>query len=299
MRILILGAEGFVGNNIKKVLENSGKHEIFGASNRAADETGTLQVDLLDRQTIAAALQAARPDVIINCAGIVDNSEKAKLNPVFTANLLQVALASGLTFNKIIISGSAAEYGVVDKSDIPVHEDVALNPNTIYGNSKLEETKIALDFKYNHKLPIVIVRLFNPIGSGMHPKFLIPSIMKQVREIEAGKAETIKVSALSPRRDYVNVKDVAGAIERLADVEPRETIYNIGSGRSTSNGELIEIILKNSKLVTRPAIEETSTTEEPLVAIQADISRISHELGWKPVRTMEDTIKEIMYATER
>lgn len=298
MKILILGSDGFVGNNIKKILENSGKHQIFGTSKRIADGVGMLRVDLLDRQTIVAALQAGSPDVIINCAGIVDNSDKAMLNPTLTSNLLEEIVASSLKLNRIVICGSAAEYGTVDPSNIPVHENVPLKASSGYGLSKVKETQLALDFGAQHNLPVIVARIFNPIGVGMHPRLLIPSLVNQVQDIQQGEKDTIELSGLAPKRDYLNIRDVASAIQSLVENGPKETIYNIGSGQSTSNGQLLDLILNNSKLLSRPKIRETNSDGEPLVAIQADITRITKEFGWKPQVSLDETIKEIMHATE-
>ncbi len=297
MKILILGADGFVGRHVKTALLPI--HEVYGASNRASETEGTHHLDLLNKATIAKVLTSLQPDIIINCAGVVDNSEKAQLNPIMTSNLLEEIVVSGLKLKRIIISGSAAEYGIVRPTDIPVNEDVPLNASSGYGLSKAQETRLALEFKHNQNLPIVIARIFNPIGAGMHPRFLIPSIISQVRAIEEGQGDTIELSGLSPKRDYINIKDVSSAIKAIVEGNPKETIYNIGSGKSTSNGELVEIILKNSKLDTRPRILETSKQDEPLIAIQADITRVREEFGWEPITTIEATIKEIMHVTKQ
>lgn len=68
------------------------------------------------------------PDAIIHCAGIVDKTEKARLNVVFTDNLLRAIREAGLSLQKIIICGSASEYGVVD-SESPISEEHTRQPS--------------------------------------------------------------------------------------------------------------------------------------------------------------------------
>lgn len=287
MKILVLGADGFIGRNVAQLLV--GEHEVIRATRTAHN----YNVDLTNRETIAAVLTKVKPQVIVNCAGVVENGEKAALNIAFTTNLLEQALASNLPFKKIIILGSAAEYGEVDKANIPVKEDAPLNATSDYAVSKMKETAVAISYRENHGLPVVVARVFNPIGVGMNPKFLVPQIVKQIIEIREDKRTSIEVSRLDSKRDYINVKDIGRAIKVIMELDTRHPIYNVGSGKATSNGELIELILNNSKLLNRPKIIETSGQAEPLVAIQADITRLRQEFDWQPIFTLEETIKEI------
>jgi nucleoside-diphosphate-sugar epimerase len=294
MKILLLGANGFLGAQVKSRL--AWQHEVFSGQLEEGGDDHTCHVNLLDQSTIANAILEVKPDAIVNCAGIVENTEKAALNVTFTSNLLEAAVRSGLSFKRIIVTGSAGEYGVVKPKELPVSEDIPLRADSHYGLSKIEEEQIALKYREQHGLPVVIARVFNPIGSGMHPRMLIPGIIRQIHEIEAGERATIEVSRLDAKRDYIGVKDVASAYAALINGHPAHPVYNIGSGQSTSNQELIEFMLKDSKLKDRPKLVETSDHEEPLYAIQADITRIQGELGWKPEHTIAETVKEIFDA---
>lgn len=289
MKVLIYGSSGFIGNAVyTKLSEN---HEVYGANKTS--EQG-LSVDLTDKNSIAISLKKIKPEVIINCAGVVENSELAELNYVFTKNILEEITKTGLQINKVIICGSAAEYGIIDKKNIPTGESTPLNPNSLYGQSKVKEISFAIDYQIKHKLPVVVPRIFNPIGSGMHPRFIIPGIIRQIKEIKAGHKNVIEVSRLDSRRDYINISDIASAIDLLAESDTSEIIYNVGSGTSTSNGELIDLLVKYSGLTLHPQIVETVNEKEPLLAIQANISRIRNEFGWRPQKSVEETIKEVI-----
>jgi nucleoside-diphosphate-sugar epimerase len=228
---------------------------------------------------------------------VVDNSEKAQANPILTSNLLEEILASGITPKRIVISGSAAEYGLVDKENLPVREDAPLNANGGYGLSKKQEVALALEFSQKHNLPVAIARIFNPIGAGMHPKFLVPKLVEQVKAVGAGSRDSIEVNRFDAERDYLNIKDVAAAIAMLVENDPKEQVYNIGSGQATSTGELVELILEEAKPPSRPRLVEASDTPEPLVAVQADISKLHDEFGWSPKYSLQQTIKEIVDAS--
>ena len=183
MRILLLGASGFIGSCLHEQLEAD--HEVFAASNAAVDGRRSVVVDLADRASVDNVLAQTNPEVVVSCAGVVENSERASLNVTFTTNLLDAILASNVSVKKIIISGSAAEYGIVKDDKVPIKEDDELNPVGFYGTSKADETRTALRYKHEHGLPIVVARIFNPIGVGMNRKFLIPSLLAQVKKVKA------------------------------------------------------------------------------------------------------------------
>ncbi len=297
MRVLIIGANGFIGSNVASLLSES--HEVYRAGRFERPTKDQFNLDLLDYDNILHLLTKLQPEAIINCAGIVENSDRAKLNVQFTKNLLYAVIESKLMVKRIIISGSAAEYGYVDKKNIPVNENTPLNANTGYGLSKKMEELAAIEISNKNSLPATIARIFNPIGAGMHMRFLIPSLMNQINDIKEGKRNDIEVSRLDALRDYINVKDIASAFQVLVENEPKYSTYNIGSGVSTSNWQLIEILVKEFDLNTEPELKETSTEQEKLVAVQADIARISNEFKWKPVFTVDETIKEIVDASRK
>jgi len=289
MNVLLIGANGFVGRGVRGALE--GQHEIVPAGMGIQDGK---EINLEDPVSIAAVLSDVRPDAIVNCAGVVDNSEAAKKNVVFTRNLLEQIVATSVPLQRIVLLGSAAEYGLVEK--LPVNEDVPRNPTSLYGESKKEEVDLALKYRDEQKLPIVVARLFNPIGTGMAPRMLISGILRQIAAVRAGETDKIEVSRLDAKRDYLDVSDVGLAIAALLEGEPKHAVYNIGSGVCTTNEELIRAMLAESDLATQPKLTETSDRPEPLFAIQADISRISGEFGWSPQKQLTDTIREVMHA---
>jgi nucleoside-diphosphate-sugar epimerase len=294
MRCLVVGAEGFVGRNICKELEKNDNIEVIKGSRKATgDDENVARIDLLDQESIGDAIRRYHPETIINCAGIVDASMDVEQNIQFTNNILEQAIQVG-GVKRVIISGSAGSYGYVSSEHIPVAETTPLNANQGYGHAKVREEQLALDYQKKHNIGVVVMRIFNPIGKDMADKFLLTRLLQQVDEYKSGNRDAIELARLDAKRDYIAVEDVASAFRAVVEGEPKESVYNIGSGVSTSNGELLELILKNSKLKERPPIRETSDVAEPLVAIQADTSRLSNEFGWHPVRKIDETVKEII-----
>lgn len=290
MKIVIFGANGFLGSEVLRQLLAAG-HQAVAAIN---DVSGA-RVDMLDRGAIIACLQREQPNVVINCAGIVDNSDLAAKNSVFSGNLLKGIHQSGITaLQQLIITGSAAEYGELSASDLPVNEDAPLNAQSMYGLSKFEETRQTLELGAEYGITVIVARMFNLIGIGMQPKFLIRQLVRQVVEIKRHERTTLEVSRADSKRDFVDIRDAAAAMVMLAEHRPKQKVYNVGSGISTSNAELISMVIACAKLDHVPPIRETADQPEPLLAIQADISRLTNEFAWRPVHRLEDTVKDIM-----
>ena len=291
MKILVFGSDGFIGKNVCLELEKD--NDVVRASRSGAENNKNARVDLLSRDSINKALNDVHPEIIINCAGVVDSTMNLDLNCQFTENIFEEAIKTDCV-KKLIICGSAGEYGLVDLANIPVDEATPLNANFGYGLAKLKEEKLALNYQKDSNIKVVVLRIFNPIGKGMANKFLLTRLLQQINEYKLGSRASIEISRLDSKRDYIAIKDVARAFKAVAEGNPIESVYNVGSGHSTSNGELLELILNNSKLDNRPQIIETSDKAEALVAVQANINRISNEFNWQPVQNIEETIEEIV-----
>ena len=87
---------------------------------------------------------------------------------------------------------------------------------------------------------------------------------------------------------------MAKAIRTLIEKPTHHQEYNIGSGKATTNKELIERVLRFAGVGHEVELTELSDTPEPSVASAADISRISRDTGWKPSIDISETIKDIV-----
>jgi len=288
MRILLFGASGFIGRTVRTNLEID--HEVIPVV-RPHSGGQELEVDLLNLEAIEQLLDHTQPEVVINAAGIVDPKADPMLNIEFTKNILSAAANTHV--NRIIIFGSAGEYGRIEANELPVDEETPLRADSGYGLSKKLEEQLALEYR-ERGFPVIVTRIFNPIGVGMAEKFFVSQIKKQIEEYLRGERTTLELSRKDSTRDYIAVDDIALAIRALIEGSPVHGVYNIGSGVAMSNGELLQLMVSSSKIEHSPEIVETSTEPEPLVASQADITRIQQEFHWEPKHSIAAIVEEIM-----
>jgi len=175
-----------------------------------------------------------------------------------------------------------------------VDENTLLLAESHYAKSKVLESSIALSFRESYNLPIVVARIFNPIGVGMHHRFLIPNMIEQIEEIKNKKRKKIEISRLDSSRDYINVTDVSRALILICKKDANGPVYNIGFGHKTKNKVLLDMLLKEMRISKRPQIKETKKVPEPLYASWANITKIKQDTGWEPKISLQETVKEIV-----
>lgn len=288
MKIFVAGGNGFLGSHVSEYLEQS--HEVYRGTR--GGERGGIALDLLDRSDVERVMADLRPDVIINCAGVVGVNANFDNNREISKNLLEAAVSARIGLKRFIMCASAGEYGSVPTEDLPVKETQPLAATQPYPVSKVNEERFVREYADENSIDSVIARIFNPIGANMAPRYLIPGILRQINAIRAGEADKIEVGRLDALRDYIDVDDVAEAIGKLAACDAHKFAeYNIGTGIATNNETLVKQLLDFTNMPsTTPIVQICESPETPL-ACQADITRLTTEFGWAPKRSISETLK--------
>jgi GDP-4-dehydro-6-deoxy-D-mannose reductase len=242
MRALVTGAGGFVAAHLITRLEAedwSVGRVVRGGRTGTGEDFALGAGETTDFERV---LEAYAPDVVYHLAGRMSGSaqEIYAANVVLATNLLQ-AVANWRTPCPVILAGSAAEYGRVENSTVPVKEDDPCRPLTVYGVSKHAQTLAGLA-QAQSGLPVVIARIFNPLGTGMPGNLALPNFAAQIVA-----SEVLQVGDLDVERDFVDVAEVARVMMALAsNGAAYGKVFNVCSGEGFRLRRLVEDMIRLS-----------------------------------------------------
>lgn len=287
---LVVGGQGFLGRHIVTALAGAG----YDVTSTVRSGSGGLAVDLLDSpaRALRAAVDATRPDIVINCAGTVSGTGQQLTDGNVVAPLrLLTAVASTARPPRFVHLGSAAEYGsaVVDR---PVAEDDDPQPLGAYGFAKLAGTRAVLALAADAEVTATVLRVFNPVGAGA-PASTLPGRLAHLLRSAAGDTE-LTVGPLDALRDFVDVRDVAAAVVACARAASPGPLYNVGSGRATASRELARELVGIAGF--RGTIHEAAPPSDRsggLASQQADIDRAARELSWSPQHDLSASLLDL------
>lgn len=299
-KVLIFGAGGFVGSYLsKEFLENG--YRVVGIDKVKGrllpDEVPFYSVDIMDAKEVEKLVNSAKPDIIVNLAAISSVAESwnipqgtVAVNVIGALNIMEAARKSDKK-TKIMFIGSSEEYAI---SDYPMSEDGQLDATNPYGISKVAQEQCAKMYRKQYGLKIYCVRAFNHTGVGQREAFVLPNFCKQVAEIEkSGRPGIIKVGNLTVKRDFSHIKDIVRAYRMVVESDDCDIIYNIGSGKAYSLGDMLDYIagLSSQKITIEADLGRFRPSDQPIIC--CNNSLITSRLGWKPEYTVFDALSEL------
>ncbi len=303
-RLLVTGATGFVGRwTLRHWRAAYPDVELWATSNEPtcpeglADEFAVL--DLCQAEAVREFVHACAPTEVIHLAGLIAPAPLADhlaVNVLGTENLYgALADASVGSEVRVVQVGTAAVYGCIAADELPIQESVPLRPLTAYALSKAAQDHLAEMFWRTKGLSVIRARVFNLLGPGQ-PEHLVPAaFIKQLKSMRDG--QRIQVGNLAPRRDFVDVRDVARAFERLLARGTPGAAYNVGSGRS------IEIRRVLEKLIALSGLRGISIEQEEIcmrahdvMDVYANVTAIEKAVGWYPQISLEESLHAMFEA---
>lgn len=275
-KILINGVSGFVGSHLYKSLKKNPKNRIYFTCRESNEEENSFACNFNFSTDLIKILSKLKPDFIYHLHGSFTNNYREDYNAnVNSTKIVLEALTKSCSATRLILVGSAAEYGTVDKKYNPISERHALNPTSIYGLTKVMQTHLAQYYFRNKDIDVVIVRTFNLIGKGQSENLFLGSLYKQISLIKEGKIEKIKLGDLSGYRDYISIDKACKLYEIIANVGVSGEVYNVGTGKPISIRKLLKEILDEEN-VDESLVEENKFKKSYREAdiSYADISKL-------------------------
>lgn len=311
-RVLVTGGSGFVGQWLIRALlretfevyagglEHPPRVPVLSAAEKAAVTWAKL--DITADGDITSSLEQSAPDAIVHLAGIAFAPE-ANASPVraFETNALGVmrllnALQSrGAGHTRVLVVGSAEEYGQQDASAYPIKETAVLRPLTPYAVSKVAQEMIALQTHRSSGLDVVCTRSFNHSGVGHAPSYLLPSLVSKTRRLPR-KGGTLTIGNDTVVRDYLHVADVADAYLALLDKGRSGEVYNVSSGTGLTVRELAERVLNRAGVAADISSDSALLRPIDVPIMVGDNSRLRSATGWTPTRSIDDIIDDLINA---
>jgi GDP-4-dehydro-6-deoxy-D-mannose reductase len=281
-----------------------------GQSLRADERKGRVTLllsDLTDAGSVEHVISSVQPERIFHLAAqsFVQESFDEPAATLHTNIQSQVNLLEAIRRHdkqiRMHVAGSSEEYGLVHPDEVPMKETNPLRPLSPYAVSKVAQDKLAYQYFKSYGLHVVVTRGFNHTGPRRGTVFADSTFAKQIAEIESGiLPPVIKHGDLTTKRDLSDVRDIVRAYWlALEKAEPGEA-YNVGSGRTHTIREMLDILLSYAKVKIRTEEDPARLRPSDVPILWADPSKFRAATGWEPKIPFEQTLRDVLdYWRER
>lgn len=305
-RVLVTGADGFIGSHLTEELVKSGEkvtafclYNSFGTlgwidtlPKEIRSEIEIFTGDVRDPNGVRTAMRGQQR--VFHLAALIaipfsyhSPDSYVDTNIKGTLNVLNAARELGT--ERVMVTSTSEVYGTAQY--VPIDEKHPFQGQSPYSATKIGADRLAESFYRSFDLPVTIVRPFNTYGPRQSGRAVIPTIISQLL---AGRQE-IHLGKLSPTRDFNFVKDTAHGFMAIANCPAAiGQELNIATGEEHSIGdlanELIAQINPNAKIVCE---EERLRPEKSEVnRLLGDSTKMRALTGWKPEYTFEQGLAE-------
>lgn len=267
LKVLVTGAAGFSGRHLCAALSRDDTLEVHAAT-RA-------HCDLSDASATRALVAEVGPRQIYHLAGSFSDDPAEAERAIVHATRNVLTAARGLARRcRVLLVGSAAEYGPVAEADNPVSESRALRPVGAYARAKAAQAELMRQYEGDPHLELVLARTFNLLGAGQSSRLLLGRVEAWLRTRTEG--EVLVLGDLSARRDYLPIAEAVAAYRLIMHAGRPGGVYNVGSGRPTPVRDAVHALLR-AHGVPPSAIEERGDVRgvgSEASAIWADITAL-------------------------
>ena len=303
-KILVTGADGFIGSHLTEILSAKG-YEVKALSQynsfnnwgwleqvNCKNDIEILSGDIRDSNYCKTITKDV--EIIFHLAALIAipfsyiaPDSYIETNIKGTLNICHAAKENGIS--RLIHTSTSEVYGTAQY--VPIDEKHPLQPQSPYSASKIAADAMVMSFYNSFNLPVTIARPFNTYGPRQSARAIIPTIITQ---IASGKKE-IKLGDLSPTRDFNYVEDCCRAFIMLSESEKTigETV-NIGSNFEISISDTLKLIkeLMSSDVTFINDQQRNRPKKSEVYRLWCDNKKISELVGYKPIINIKEGLKK-------
>lgn len=310
-RVLVTGADGFIGSHLAEALVRAGAEVRALAFYNSFNAWGWLdhsppdlhrqmeviEGDIRDPDFVRGLVKGC--DLVLHLAALISipfsyRSPAAYVhtNITGTLNVLQAARDAGV--GRVVCTSTSEVYGTAQF--VPITEEHPLDAQSPYAATKIAADQLALSFHRSFGLPVVVLRPFNTFGPRQSARAVIPTIITQVA---SGKRQ-ITLGSLHPTRDFSFVADTVRGFMHAAVAERAVgEVINTGSGFEISVGETARLIaeMMGAEIAIKQADERVRPKNSEVERLLAGIGKAEKLLGWTPAYNGHDGFRRALAET--
>ena len=315
-KVLITGADGFLGSHLTESLVREGysvrafvMYNSFNSwgwlDHASAEIKKSIEIfagDIRDPHGVNEAMRGC--DAVLHLAALIaipysyhSPDTYIDTNVKGTLNVLQAARQLGV--KRVIHTSTSEVYGTA--RFVPITEEHPLQGQSPYSASKIGADQLAYSFYSSFDLPVVIARPFNTYGPRQSARAVIPTVITQI----ANGAKQLRLGAITPTRDFSYVQDTVDAfIATLKSDEGLGEVVNFGSSFEISISDVAALIAEkmNVKIDIASDTERMRPLNSEVERLWADNSKVKELFGWSPkyagrdglARGLQETINWFM-----
>ncbi len=305
MRILVTGANGFVGRHlVERWQESLPQAEIWGLV-REQESAAPLpcfvfSADLCNEEALREESRKIMPDWVVHLAAqsfvpqaFTQPQETWEVNLWGTFHLLEALRQIHFT-GRFLFVGSADQYGKVEETALPVQESHPLRPRNAYAASKAAAEILCYQYCQSYGLDVILARPFNHIGPGQSPRFVVSDFARQIACIERQLQEPVlSVGNLAATRDFLDVRDVVEVYRSLLEKGKTGEVYNVCSGREVVLSDLVKILLSFASRPIELRIDQARFRPVDIPRMCGSHAKLMADTGWRPQRDITETLAEV------
>jgi len=294
-RVLVTGGAGFIGSNLANYL--SADNDVIALDDCSFGTPANLDDDVtFQQQSVLDDDLPADVDVLVHLAalssrGMLEDRPRdgARVNVEGFVNTVEQVREAGC--DTVVYASSSSVYD----NDPPGREDDQVTAGTGYEASMLSRERYAEHYNdTDDDLTLAGTRFFSVYqgygGAEEHKGQYANTVSQWADKMARGERPVLWGDG-EQTRDYVHVSDVVGAVEQIADAR-LAGVYNVGTGRSVSFNETVDLLNEALGTDIEPAYEPVPLSNYNYQQ-RADPSRLKTATGWEPQVDFEDGIRQV------